>query len=76
MRSWPIRWKLLALPMAAVLLVATATFSWFEATRHYERAVRASVAAAINPLAAESTRDTAAKARNTGCPSSPCPPTS
>jgi two-component system sensor histidine kinase/response regulator len=58
MRSWPIRWKLLALPMAAVLLVATATFSWFEATRHYERAVRASVAAAINPLAAESTRDT------------------
>jgi len=58
MRSWPIRWKLFALPMVAVLLLAAATVSLFESTRHYQHRVSTAVATAINPPAAASTRDT------------------
>ncbi len=58
MRSWPIRWKLFAIPMVAVALLAAATLALFESTRHYEQTVRTAVSAAINPPAAASSRDT------------------
>jgi PAS domain S-box-containing protein len=60
MRTWPIRWKLFAVPLAAVLLLAAAAFWLFASTARYEQSVRSAVAAAINPRAAASTRDTAA----------------
>jgi PAS domain S-box-containing protein len=57
MRSWPIRWKLFALSVAAALSLALAATSMMQSTRRYEGAVRGALDAVIHPLSANTSRD-------------------
>ncbi|HEY3656732.1 MAG TPA: PAS domain-containing protein [Steroidobacteraceae bacterium] len=48
MRSWPIRRKLFAIPMAAVVLLALLSLWLVESSRRYQHEVRTAVEAALN----------------------------
>jgi len=59
MRSWPIRWKLIAIPIAAVVVLAI-TVTTLALSRHrYENAVRAAVVSALQPSPTADARDRA-----------------
>ena len=55
MRSWPIRRKLLAIPLVAVVLVILASASLFESSRRYEHDVRTAVEQAAPRAAMDAT---------------------
>ena len=57
MRSWPIRRKLLVIPILAVVLLAGTMLCFFESNRRYEIEVRTAVAEALGPRAAAGTGD-------------------
>src|ERR1700736_94765 len=52
MRSWPIRRKLLVIPILAVVLLSGTMLCFFESNRRYEIEVRTAVAEALSPHAA------------------------
>src|SRR5450631_2146254 len=50
MRSWPIRRKLFAIPMLAVVLVTVTVLGVLESSRHYESTIRTAVIDAFADL--------------------------